>query len=275
MNNKNILITGGRGFIGSFLANHYQNQYTVFAPERSRLDFTNSASVASFFETNKIDVVIHTALVGRNNINGVDHTLAQQNIEMFINLWRNRHHFGQLINCGTGNEFDTTTNIENAPEDRLFDCLPMASYGYAKNIVARLIRETDNFTNLRIFGMFHYTENPARFFRKLYNATADTPTNIWQDTYFDFFNLDDFPVVIDHVINNKIGHNDINVAYSEKYLFSEFAKQFLDTHGLSADRLIVGPKGTNNFTANTTRLDSLNLTFKGLQSGFEKYYSAS
>jgi nucleoside-diphosphate-sugar epimerase len=268
---QNILITGGRGFIGSYLANHYRDKYTVLAPQRSRLDFTNSASVDSFFNTNKVDVVIHTALAGRNNINGVDHQQAQQNMEMFLNVWRNRHKFKKLINMGTGNEFDTTTDILRATEDTLFDRVPMSSYGYSKNLIARICRETENFTNLRIFGMYHHTEKPERFFQKLHRATSEQPLSIWQDCYFDFFNLDDFPTVIDTVLNEQLPFNDMNVVYPEKYLFSELAEKFLEIHNHNADGVRIEAQGGNSFSGDSSRLDSLNLKFKGLEEGFKLY----
>jgi nucleoside-diphosphate-sugar epimerase len=269
MTKKNILITGGAGFIGTYLRNHYQNTHTVYAPERSRLDLTNAASVDSFFSSNRVDVVIHTALIGRNNINGVDPQQAEQNIAMFVNLWRNRHRFEQFINMGTGNEFDTTTNIDCASEDRLFNHLPMSSYAYAKNIVARICRETENFTNLRLFGVFHHSEQPVRFFRRVFLATQ--PIHIFQDHQFDYFNLDDFPAVIDTVINRENPYNDINIAYKEKYLLSELAGEFMAYHKKPRDLLIVDAQGNNNFTGDTTRLDSLNLKLQGLAAGFVQY----
>jgi hypothetical protein len=145
----------------------------------------------------------------------------------------------------------------------------MSSYGYAKNIVARICRETENFTNLRLFGVFHNTEHSTRFFKRIFLATQ--PVHIFQDHYFDYFNLDDFPAVIDLVINQKLGFNDINLAYNKKYLLSELAEQFLDANGKSRELLIVDAQGVNNFTADTTRLDSLNLKLNGLVAGFVKY----
>lgn len=269
MDRKTILITGGRGFIGSYLKSHYKDQYTVYAPERSRLDFTNAASVNHFFDTHQVDIVIHTALVGRNNINGVDNVQAQQNIDMFVNLWRNRQKFGKLINMGTGNEFDTTTNIDHAIEDTLFEKMPIASYAYAKNIVARICRTTDHFTNLRLFGVFHNSENSVRYFRRLKNSQANF--HIFQDQYFDFFNLDDLPLVIDTVINGQNPFNDLNVAYQNKYLLSEMATQFADMHGIEQNKIVVDDTGVNNFTADTTKLASLNITFNGLIAGFKLY----
>lgn len=269
MDRKTILITGGRGFIGSYLRNHYHNHHIVYAPERSRLDFTNSASVDHFFDTHSVDIVIHTALVGRNNINGVDHEQARQNLEMFNNIWRNRHKFRQLINLGTGNEFDTTTNINLANEDTLFNRLPVASYAYAKNIIARIIRNTPNFVNLRLFGVFHHSENPVRFFKRL--ATSNNDFHIFQDQYFDFFNLEDLPAIIDTILVSTCSHNDLNIVYSEKYLLSEYAYQLANIKNIKNSRIIVDAISPNNFTGNGDKLKSLNLKFKGIQSGFELY----
>jgi dTDP-4-dehydrorhamnose reductase len=172
---------------------------------------------------------------------------------------------------GTGNEFDTTTDILRADEDTLFDRVPMSSYGYSKNLIARICRETENFTNLRIFGMFHYTEKPERFFKKLYRSTAEQPLSIWQDCYFDFFNLDDFPTVIDTILNNQLPFNDMNVTYKEKYLFSDLAKQFLEVHQRDPGSVRIEAHGGNSFSGSSTRLDSLNLEFQGLTAGFKKY----
>lgn len=269
MDRKSILITGGRGFIGGYLRNYYQSQHIIYAPERSRLDFTNAASVDHFFATHEVDTVIHTALVGRNNINGIDYDQARQNLEMFNNIWRNKHKFKQLINLGTGNEFDTTTNIDLAVEDTLFERLPVASYAYAKNIIARICRNTPNFVNLRLFGVFHHTENSIRFFKRL--TTNNNLFHIFQDQYFDFFNLEDLPVVIDTILNNINNYNDINIVYPEKYLLSEHAQHLSKIKKLDLSRIVVDAVSPNNFTGDASKLKSLNLKFKGIQSGFLLY----
>lgn len=269
MDRKTILITGGNGFIGSFLRRHYKEKHVVFAPERSRLDFTNSDCVNQFFKTHDVDVVIHTALAGRNNLNGIDPRQSEMNLSMFNNLWRNRHKFSQFINLGTGNEFDVSTDINNASEDRLFEHLPISSYGYAKNMIARICRTTQDFTNLRLFGVFHYTELPIRFFHRLYKNPA--PFHIFQDHYFDFFNLEDLPVVINAVLDRQNNDKDINVVYPEKFLLSELASMFINVHDIDPSKLIVDEHVNVNFTGDSTRLQNLNLPLKGLTQGFTKY----
>jgi nucleoside-diphosphate-sugar epimerase len=267
MKKKTIFITGGNGFMGSYLKEYYSNNYTVLAPSHSELELTNLDRVSRFFDTYNVDTVIHTALAGRDNIYGIDHAHEQQNLVMFMNIWRNRHKFNRFINAGTGNEFDTTTNIDSAPEETLFERMPLASYAYAKNIVARTCKTTENFTNLRFFGVFHHTEKPVRFFRRCY--LAEKPIHIFQDHYFDYINLEDIPIVMDAVIGG-VEWDDINVAYTEKFRLSELARNFLDYHDIKT-QVIVDATGPNNFTGDTTKLDSLNLPLKGLQAGLALY----
>lgn len=268
---KTILITGGNGFIGTFLRNYYTGTYTIFAPGHSVLDLTNGESVDKFFNRHNIDIVIHCALAGRDRINAVDHALTSQNLEMFNNLWRNKDKFGKLINCGTGNEFDTSTNIFNADENEFFNHLPRASYGYAKNVIARIIHSTENFYNLRLFGVFHHTENPRRFFKLIYNSTDSAPFRIFQDQYFDFINLEDIIPMIDAIMNNETTERQINMVYTEKYLQSELARMFADVHKIPHSRIIVEHAADIHFTGNGNRLASYNFPFKGLEEGFRKY----
>ncbi len=271
MDRKSILITGANGFIGSFLRNHYARSHTVYAPSHSVLDLTNGESVDKFFDQNSIDIVIHCALVGRDRINAIDQILTVQNLEMFTNLWRNRHRFEKLINMGTGNEFDTSKNIHIASEQELYNHLPKASYGYAKNLIARVIGNTPDFYNLRLFGVFHHTESEKRFFKRLFAATDQSPLRIFQDHYFDFVNLEDLVPVIDAIIDRQLNDYDLNIVYKQKHLLSEYAHMFADVHGISHSRIIVDHTGSNNFTGRGDLLDSLELPSKGLYQGFKQY----
>ena len=271
MDRKTLLITGGNGFIGSFLRNHYTGQFTIYAPGHSVLDLTNAQSVNRFFEQHHVDYVIHCALAGRDRINAVDPSLATANMEMFNNLWRNRHCFKKLINMGTGNEFDTSTNISCADESTLYQHLPMASYGYAKNVIARIVNSTPGFFNLRLFGVFHHTESDKRFFKRLLHATDEAPFRIFQDHYFDFVNLEDLVPVIDAILHNQINDHDLNIVYNQKRLLSEHAAMFAATHGIPQSRIIVEHTGPNNFTGNSSVLDGYQFKLKGLEPAFAQY----
>lgn len=268
MNKKQILITGSTGFIGSYLKNHFNNIYDVISPNRNVLNLTEEKSVSDFFDSNRVDYVIHCALVGRNNLSGINDTILVDNIKMFRNLWNHKNKFDKFINLGTGYEFEIRSNICNAVENALFENLPHSSYGLAKNIIARIISNTPSFYNLRLFGMFHHTELPSRFFQRLKNQNA---IHISQDIYFDFVNLEDLGLVIDSVFNNVILERDFNVCYSKKLKLSEHATLFAKVHNIDSNAVTVGQTSNNNFTGDSSILDKYNLPFKGLELGFKKY----
>jgi nucleoside-diphosphate-sugar epimerase len=243
--------------------------HAVLAPGRSHLDLTNAESVDDFFRKNHVDYVIHCALQGRNNLSGIDDALCMSNVRMFHNLWRNRSRFKRLINMGTGNEFDTTTNIDRAPETTLFERMPAASYGLAKNLIARTIYETPYFYNLRLFGVFHYSEQPKRFFRRLMEEPGEF--HIYQDHEFDFVNLEDVVPMIDCVLGSDVIHSDINICYPKKLRLSEYARYFCDIHGLDADRVVVDGESQHNFTGDSQRFMSYQFDLKGLEAGLRAY----
>jgi GDP-L-fucose synthase len=264
-----ILITGANGFIGGYLRDHLSKQHQVYAPGRSLLDLTNYHSVNTFFDTNEVDVVVHCALIGRNNTNSVDDSLAIGNMNMFTNLYRNKHKFKMLINMGTGNEFDTTVNNNNAAESTLFGRMPIASYGYAKNMIARCINDTDNMYNMRLFGVFGNREAAPRFFKRLKNATDNF--HIFQDCYFDFFWVEDLFPIVDRIIKGDMPYRDFNCTYTEKYLMSELAYKFAEIHNIDRNLIKVDARSLVNFSGSSNKLDHLCLNLQGLEAGFRSY----
>jgi len=264
-----ILITGGDGFIGGYLRNYLSKQHQVYAPGRSLLDLTNLHSVNTFFDNNQVDTVIHCALIGRNNTNGVDDQLTVGNLNMFANLYRNKHKFTTLINMGTGNEFDTTCNNDGSPEITLFDRMPVSSYAYSKNLIARTISDTENMYNLRLFGVFGAKEINTRFFKRLKLATE--AFHIFQDHKFDFLWVEDLFPIIDLVLEGNMPWRDINCVYPKKYLLSEMSYLFAQINNVNSDLIKVDARSQINFSGDATRLASLNLPLKGLEAGFDSY----
>jgi nucleoside-diphosphate-sugar epimerase len=189
---------------------------------------------------------------------------------MFRNLWRNRDKFTKLINLGTAYELDLDQNNWMVTEDSFLDHLPRTSYGYAKNIISRIIRDTDNFYNLRLFGVFHEGEAVHRFFKKL--LTQGGEIVIDNDVYFDYFYLGDLvPVVNAIAVNTALPWRDINMVYPHKYTMSEMARICCRLHNLSANRITVKATGENNLTGTSNRLSALDLNLTGLSAGFKLY----
>ncbi len=63
MNYNSILITGGNGKLGKALIKSISPKESILSPTRADLDITDSTSVSKYFETHKIDAVIHCAAI--------------------------------------------------------------------------------------------------------------------------------------------------------------------------------------------------------------------
>jgi nucleoside-diphosphate-sugar epimerase len=164
-----ILITGARGFVGNFMANHLKEKHILLTPNSQDLNLTNLTQVKSWFENNQVDAIVHCALSGREILSSTDPQYLSDGLLMFRNLWLHRDQYKRFINLGTAYEFDHSKNNFNVKEHEFIDHLPTTSYGYSKNVIARIIRDTPKFYNLRLFGVFHETESPLRFFKRVVN----------------------------------------------------------------------------------------------------------
>ena len=92
MKNKlNILITGVNGFAGSHLREYLQTKYKLYSPTHKELDLLNEKAVDVFFKSHKIDVVIHTALVGGSRKEESKESALDSNLRMFFNILKNIH----------------------------------------------------------------------------------------------------------------------------------------------------------------------------------------
>ena len=264
--NINVLITGGNGTIGKFLKETLS--YNIFAPSRNELDLASADAVSKYFDENKIDTVIHCALTGRNDLFSKDPAFTTDSLWMFRNLWNNRHKFNKLINLGTAYELDLEQNNENIIETEFLNHLPSTSYGYAKNIITRIIHETDKFYNLRLFGVFHEHEADNRFFKKLY---LNKGIEINNDIYLDYIYLGDVVPVINEIIENKVIYKDINMVYSHKFKLSELANVFCIINNIDPTNVVISGSKGNNLTGNSSRLEALNLRMLGLRRALALY----
>jgi nucleoside-diphosphate-sugar epimerase len=269
-----ILVTGSNGFIGKFLCSYYREiGHRIFECNRSIVDLLDTQAVNTFFNNNYFDLVIHTALVGRENIQALKKELnddiVRDNLRIWDNLTRNRHRFKRLINFGSGNEFDIDQDVMMAQEVDIFECEPKYSYGYVKNQISKDLRQYEGFFNLRLFGVFHYSESPRRFFKKIYTHSRQD-FHIPEDRFFDFINLEDITPMIDIIMNGESKHQDINVVYKEKLKLSEMAHMFNGITMSNTNIIVDNPNG-NSYTGDFTNFYSYNTTKMGLPLGFLRY----
>lgn len=262
----NILITGGNGFVASHLKNFLGSKHTVYAPGKDQLNCLDTQEVNKFFDTHDVDVVIHTALTGREQLFDNSSQWIKDGLGMWYNIYNNRHKYKQLIQYGSAYELNLFRMHRDATLADVLTSSPMTSYGNTKNLIARICNETDNFYTLRLFGHFHYTETDYRFFKKL---SSSSKFILHEDKKFDYFNLEDTLTVTEFVINEHPINRDINLVYPEKLLLSEQVNLFCNVNHINPniETIVSGLE----LTGNAGILSSFNLNLQGLAAGFKKY----
>lgn len=262
----NILITGGNGFLAQHLVALLASKHTVLAPSRLQLDCLDTKAVTKFFDDHTIDVVIHTALTGRENLFSTDVQYFNDSMTMWNNLYSNRAKFKKLIQFGSAYELDLTHHNNNVSLSDVLEQRPESSYGKAKNNMAWSCTTTDNFYTLRLFGNLHYTEKYFRFFKKLSTSSQFV---INEDRKFDYFNLEDLLTVVNFVIDETPTVRDINLVYTDKLMLSEQVELFCNVNNIRPE-VTINSIGFD-LTGSPDNLLSFNLPLEGLVKGFEKY----
>ena len=95
-----LLITGTNGYIGKHLSQ--VSPYDVTCINRDVCNLVKVEEVDNFFNGKRFDVVIHCAAVGGSRLQKDDDRVFNDNVQMFLNLVRNKNHFDRLIHFGSG-----------------------------------------------------------------------------------------------------------------------------------------------------------------------------
>lgn len=264
-----ILITGAGGFLGQYLAKEL-NAHDVHALTRQQLDFADAGAVHRHFSTESYDAVIHCGAAGRNTPLVEDSSIVSNNLACVMNLMTYRHKFKQLINIGTGAEFDVSLPIDNVHESDIFKRNPSQSYGLSKNTIARYLSQQSNCITLRLFGCFDKSEEERRLLKKCYAAVSTGNKFNIQDKLFDMISAADFVTIIRAVLSKEITHKDINCVYHSKYQLSEILKMFCLVQGLDPTLINVTGQGLS-YTGNSDILDEYQLPLLGLKQSLSLY----
>jgi nucleoside-diphosphate-sugar epimerase len=263
-----ILITGARGFVGSFITKHLADKHTLLTPTRQELDLTDLTQVETWFQNNEVDVVLHCALSGREVLSSTEPLYLSDGLLMFRNLWLQKHHYTRFVHLGTAYEFDLTKNNNNVLEHEFVHHLPRTSYGYAKNIAARIIKDTPGFYNLKLFGVFHETESANRFFQRVKQQDEVVINN---DIYLDYIYLPDILPMLERMVEGRSQHSDVNMVYPHKYRLSEMAEILCNHLGLPTAKIKIKNPTGNNLTGDNVVLSSYNFNLIGLEQGLRNY----
>lgn len=262
-----ILITGANGVVGRYIASQLSN-HELLTPSSSELDLRELAAVTVWFRNNKVDAVINCALSGRECLGSLDPQYLSDGLLMFRNLWLHRSQYNQFVNMGTAYEFNLDEDNTNVREHEIIYHLPATSYGYSKNLIARIIFETDRFYNLRLFGVFHENENEQRFFKRV---ISDEHVVINNDQFLDYLYLPDIMPMINCILSGLAQHKDINMVYSNKYRLSELAYYMCEQLDISQSKIKIAGYNGCNLTGDSSRLASYNFPLIGIKQGLRNY----
>lgn len=194
-----ILITGGNGVIGKFLANKLKD-HEVYNPTRQSVDFTNREHVDKFFASHsRFDLVLHCAAVGGSRLHKDSEDVLDDNLKMYYNILHHKNSYDKFITFGSGAEM----HASNTP------------YGLSKKVIAQSIMGNYNFYNIRIFGLFGEGELETRFIRSaLTNYINKTPITIHNNKFMDFFYMEDLWTLVKYYIDTQYPPKVVDCVYT-------------------------------------------------------------
>src|SRR3989338_10791622 len=273
---KNILITGGSGFIGQNLKEILSSKYTINSPNHQDLELTDEKLVEEFFKKNKIDVVIHCANIGGTRKTTELKDTFQINLRMFLNLLRCKKYYKKMIFLGSGAEYDKRQALVKVKETDFDKSVPVDDYGFYKYVCSRFIEREKNIVNLRLFGL--YGKHEDYLLRFISNAIVKNllllPIDINQNVYFDYLYINDLIRIIDYFINHETKYNIYNVSSGLKIDLITIARK-INAISPFQSQFIIRKQGLNNeYTASNTRLtrEMKDFKFTSIEEGISDLY---
>lgn len=251
-----ILITGANGFAGKHLKEYFQDKHKLFTPSHKELDLLDEISVNKFFKRNKVDVVIHTAVVGGSRKEESEESALGRNLRIFFNLVRNKKRFKKMIHCGSGAEYDKRYPIVKVKEENFDNRVPVDEYGFGKYICSKYIENAKDIVCLRIFALFGKGEDYR--YRFISNAICRNifglPITMRQNVNFDYIYINDFVKIVEYFIEHSPKYKFYNVGTGKTINLKTIAEKINELTDKKS-RIIVGKKGLNKeYSCNNKRL---------------------
>ena len=264
-----VAILGGNGFIGGYLGRNLKN-CDVISITRKDVDLTNFLQVKTWLNIVQPDVIINCATMTSNDrIEDRCYEDVQNNLNVFLNFYNNSHLFSRFINVASGSEFGREESLENVLEEHILEVNPKDSYGYSKNVIARLCLGKEGFYNLRLFSCFGAKELPRRLFSRFvcHNSVDIIERQV------DYFGLQDFLQVVTHYLNiNNDPIKDINCVYQKKNTVCELLEMFRKAHGVTAT-VNVQSVSNMHYTGSGKKLAVLGLPLIGIEESIKQYFT--
>lgn len=198
---KKVLLTGGSGFVGRNVIEHYANsdKYEIIAPTSKELNCIDQEAVYTYLKNNRFDYIFNFAVYGDGLDKSKDPTkMLEYNLRMYLNFAKYSDMYDRMIYLGSGAEFNKQFPICSVKEEDVGKIIPSEHYGLMKYTVNRMIEKSDNIYNFRLFGIFGKYEPFNRFISNVcIKSIFDLPLTMRQNVYFDYLFIDDFLKILD------------------------------------------------------------------------------
>ena len=251
-----ILITGASGFIGKNLKKQLDMRYHLLTPSRKELNLLDEKHVDAYFNTNKIDTVIHCAVVGGSRKEEQVSSSLSDNLRIFFNLLKNKDKFKKMIHLGSGAEYDKSRPIIKVKETDFDKTVPKDEYGFFKYICSKYIEKEKKIVCLRIFGLFgKYEDYRYRFISNAITSNLkELPITINQNVFFDYMYINDFVKIVDYFIKNKAKHSFYNIGTGKRICIATIAQK-INKISDKKSKIVIKNEGLNNeYSCNNKRL---------------------
>lgn len=273
---KKILLTGSGGFIGSNLRQWLKEKYKLFIPRSYELNLLDRLSVKKYIETNKIDMIIHSASCGvRITADATIEDVAKPNLEMFNNLADCVNSNCPMITFGSGAEYDKSRPLEKIKEEDFGKSIPKDPYGYSKYLISKEIEKRENILNLRIFGIYGQGEDASRVTSCIINDNLNhRPITLNQNVVFDFIWIDDFCKIVEHFIEKPTNEKFINVSPMESIQIVDLANIVNDFSDFKSEIIIKNEGLNKEYTGDNNKLinEVKSFNFTSYEDGMKTFY---
>ena len=255
-----IFLTGGNGFIGKNVIEHYTDIYHIEAPTRSQLDLTNSNQVEEYFCNKEYDFIIHSASVGvLRKFQADPATLVHENLRSFVNTFKQRTKSKRFIFLSSGAAYGRPLCIRKIDESYFEQAIPQDSYGLSKFICSRMVAAElpQKAVSLHLFGVFGaYEDCQVRFIsnaivRSLFNLPIIIKN---QNAEFDYLYIKDFIKILTTFLTSPASYSHYNIASGEPVSLLELAEIIRSILGTRQQIIVNDTKITTSYTANNQRL---------------------
>jgi GDP-L-fucose synthase len=268
-----ILITGGNGDIARVINKNLSSiDYTITNVSRSELDVLNELEIEKYLKLYQFDILVHTAILGGRRTKEENEDITHKNLLMFENMLKFSDKFKMIINFDSAAIYVRNTDILNRREQDIYT-IPTDYYGLSKYLIYQRSLQYNNVYNLRIFNIFHSSEEPERFIKSCFIAKKNnTSVTIFNDKYFDFVYEDDFVKIVKYYFDNINSQENlektINICYEEKYKLSDIAKIIMGPH--NDEKIdILSTLSDKNYSGDNAKLKKYNLEFLGLENSIK------